>query len=371
MQEMVIMNMKNLKSSTYILAVALLAVLLSAAQCEDQASEQLPPLSCDDYTIPVTLSEEDSEIYNVVGELCSRGEPDGKTLQLLISGAGYGPVYWDFPHEPETYSYVASAVEQGYATFNLNRIGIGQSDHPDGSLLDVDVHAYVIHQVAQFLRHEMDVSPGPIVGVGHSMGSVISIALATRFADDLDGVVLTGFAHNRNREGSTKMAATAYSAALDPLFAEAPWADTYWTSTPGTRADLFYVAENTDPEVIETDEATKQTLSVTEATSMKKYYGDNTLAIRVPVLIVIGDDDLIGCGQDLDCHDEEIVKAHEQTFFSPEACIETNVIERTGHNLNLHLNAPQNYGIIHDWMARRIGVQPESAPSAPCEPDSQ
>jgi pimeloyl-ACP methyl ester carboxylesterase len=345
----------------------LLALLLGAAQCDDQESEQLPPLSCDSHTIPVTLSEENSDIYNVVGELCSRGELNGKTLQLLISGAGYGPVYWDFPYQPETYSYVASATKQGYATFNLSRIGIGQSDHPDGSLLDVDVHAYVAHQVVRFLRQEMEISFGPLVAVGHSMGSVISIALATRFPDDLNGVVLTGFTHNSNPDASSEVATNAYSAALDPRFDESSWADTYMTTMPGGRAGIFYFEENTDPEAIETDEATKETLTISEVLSMGNYYGYQSLTIQVPVLILLGDDDIMGCGEEFDCHDHEMVIAHEQSFFSPPACVETNVIEQTGHNINLHLNAPDSYAIIHAWMERRIGIQPDSPPSAPCE----
>jgi pimeloyl-ACP methyl ester carboxylesterase len=209
---------------------------------------------------------------------------------------------------------------------------------------------------------------GPMVAVGHSMGSVISIALATRFADDLDGVVLTGFVHNRNPDANSQMEAGAHEATLDPLFAEASWAETYWTSKPGARTDLFYVVENADPEAIATDEATKATLTISEIMSMLPYYGPISLSIQVPVLILIGDNDLLGCGGELDCHDQKTVKAHEQKFFSPSACLETKVIEQTGHNLNLHLNAPQNYALIHSWMARRIGVQPESSPSAPCEP---
>ena len=102
----------------------MLALVLGGGQCDDSENHQLPPLSCTSHTIPITLSAEDSELYNVVGELCSRGEPADKTLQLLISGAGYGPVYWDFPYEPDTYSYVISATNNGYATFNLSRIGI-------------------------------------------------------------------------------------------------------------------------------------------------------------------------------------------------------------------------------------------------------
>ena len=138
--------------------------------------------------------------------------------------------------------------------------------------------------------------------------------------------------------------------------------------TESAESSLQMRIETHVPEAIDADEATKQTLTVSEVTSMRPYYGTDSLSIQVPVLILIGDDDLLGCSEAFDCRDHDMVEAHEQTFFSPEACIETNVIERTGHNINLHLNAPESYAIIHNWMKRRIGISQSNAPSAPCEP---
>ena len=37
------------------------------------------------------------------------GELDGQVLQVLVSGSGYGSVYWDFPYQPDTYSYTRPA----------------------------------------------------------------------------------------------------------------------------------------------------------------------------------------------------------------------------------------------------------------------
>lgn len=38
-------------------------------------------------------------------------------MQLLVHGATYNHLYWDFPHGPGYYSYVDAATAAGYATF--------------------------------------------------------------------------------------------------------------------------------------------------------------------------------------------------------------------------------------------------------------
>ena len=50
-------------------------------------------------------------------------------VHLLLSGATYGHVYWDFPVNSPLYSYTQALNAAGFATFNFDRIGIGVSDH--------------------------------------------------------------------------------------------------------------------------------------------------------------------------------------------------------------------------------------------------
>ena len=88
----------------------------------------------------------------------------------------------------------------------------------------------------------------------------------------------------------------------------------------------------------------------------------------MPVQIVIGDEDMVGCGGKLDCLDSGAVIANEKPYFSSEVCIETNVVENTGHDLNLHLNAPASYQLMLDWADRRIGPDADTAPTEPCNP---
>ena len=93
--------------------------------------------------------------YTIYGELCNPTTGASHTLELTVPGGTYGHIYWDFPYEPQTYSYVYAANAAGYSTFNIDRIGTGLSSHPSLSVVDVtmNTNAYVIHEIVQDLRN--------------------------------------------------------------------------------------------------------------------------------------------------------------------------------------------------------------------------
>ncbi len=109
--------------------------------------------SCQNYYLTVTESPAAAQTYQVWAQLCRRGPLTGKTVQVLVPGGDYTHVYWDWPTQPGTYSYVNWATQAGYATLNLDKLGYGLSDHPDPSGLTFQVGAYVVHQVVQYLRN--------------------------------------------------------------------------------------------------------------------------------------------------------------------------------------------------------------------------
>ena len=87
--------------------------------------------TCQNYYLTVTESPTATQTYQVWAQLCSRGALTGKTVQVLVPGGDYTHVYWDWPTQPGTYSYVNWATQAGYATLNLDKLGYGLSDHPD------------------------------------------------------------------------------------------------------------------------------------------------------------------------------------------------------------------------------------------------
>ena len=55
-----------------------------------------------------------------------------------------------------------------------------------------------------------------------------------------------------------------------------------------------------------------------------------------------------------DREDEKRVANEAEAYSDPRACVETYVLKDTGHNLNLHNDAPDNFGRMLDWVDRRI-----------------
>lgn len=356
--------MKDKRHSMPILVCVLMLVFVIVGSDAVEAKEEL---TCHDYTLQVTLNPDDTTLYNVVGTLCSVGSPEGKTIQVLVSGATYSRIYWDFTFQPQHYSYVRTVTKQGYATLNLERIGIGVSDHPDGNLVDIQSNAYVVHQVIQALRNNNNadrMSFDKVIVVGHSLGSFMAVDLAANYPDDVDGVILTGFLHNLNPDFSTIALNFFYPATFDERFlGQFPNLD-YFTTIPGTRESLFYYSPTTNSQVVALDEETKETATVGEFAFTLPF--TTSLQIDVPVLITVGEFDQIFCGGAVDCSNAAGVQTYEDAFFGAAACLQTEVIHSAGHTLNLHTNAHATYAKMIHWADKRVGPD-ANPPSQPCD----
>jgi pimeloyl-ACP methyl ester carboxylesterase len=317
-------------------------------------AKALPGVQCRSEVIPVALAPGKVARYKLVGELCAVDGFDHKTLQVLVSGAGYGAVYWDFPYEPDTYSYMRAALRAGYAVFNFDRLGMGRSDHPPGLALDVDTQAYVLSQTIAALAAANDYSA--VVTLGHSFGSLIVLAHALRNPEQVNGVVLTGYAHNVNPEFGPAMGKGIELAAFGGPFVGDIFDPTYVISKPDSRGAVFYTGSNTDPAVIRTDDLTRQTTAAGELLTMRKYFGEQSKGLQVPVYMVLGEDDFVVCGGALDCTNHAAVLAHETPYFPPATCFELTLLDDVNHNANLHRSAPSTFALILNWIARRAGT---------------
>jgi len=326
-------------------------------------------LECSEHTLSVTLTPGATETFQVIGTLCSQGPAVGKPVQLLLHGSTYARYYWDLPFQAEHYSYVRAATKRGYATFNLDRIGNGASDHPDGNLVDIAANGFVVHQVVEALRAG-DVASTifeKVIVVGHSMGSMTTINYAGSFPGEADGIILTGILHDINwPNAQALLLSNLYPATLDPKFAgQFPNYD-YLTTLPGKRGEAFYYLPNADPEVIALDESLKQTTSIGELnTGPGMCFDPISFQIEGPVLVVIGQYDYFFCGNLVNCSDRAAVQDFEETKFSASACVETAVINDAGHVLTLHLNAAAAYSQMLAWADRNVGRTADPAPQ-PC-----
>lgn len=339
------------------------APLLAPPGVSLSTAADIPGVRCERVVLPVKLSAGGLFSYDVVGDLCAPGSPGGKILQVVVSGAGYGPIYWDFPYQADTYSYARAALRAGYATFNFYRPGVGESDHPLGLLLNVDNQAHVLGQIINHLKSTYPFRA--VVTVGHSFGSVTAIAHALAEPGSVDGIVLTGFAHNTNPGFVTAMRSGVDLAALKGPFVGSIVDPTYFISKADSRGGIFYTSGNADPVVVEVDELNRQPTAVGEVISSGKYFGPQSKALTVPVLLILGEDDFVVCGGALDCHDHAGTIAHEQAYFPAAGSFEMVVLDHTNHDASLHRNAPETFALILDWVARRITGNPAGAAPQP------
>jgi len=85
---------------------------------------------------------------------------------------------------------------QGYPTFAIDRLGSGNSSHPDPIfVVQCPAQVEITHQIIRLAR--TGVSPFPhkfskVIVAGHSLGSVIVHSFAVKYLDDADTIILTG-----------------------------------------------------------------------------------------------------------------------------------------------------------------------------------
>ncbi len=325
-------------------------------------------LRCEQVSFPVSLAAGQPADSTIVGWLCARGAIEGRTIQVLLHGGTYDHNYWDFPLMPEQYSYVRAATSAGYVTLNLDRLGSGLSSHPNPDDLTLHVNAFAVHQIVAALRggHVNVRGFGPVRGkrvmlVGHSLGSYISAIEASTY-NDVDGVILSGYSHTAG-PGIQVIEASVYPAAFDPKFAGLSLPFDYLTTLPGTRGTAFYDVAFADPAIIAEDEQLKETVAVGELVDLFPSY-PASLGIQVPALVAVGDFDSIDCNPP-SCSASATL-ANEAANFGPAACVRVVDIPFSGHDLNLHRDAPLWFGAANLWSDLHVGPFSDLPAPEPC-----
>jgi pimeloyl-ACP methyl ester carboxylesterase len=314
-------------------------------------------------TVPASLDPRGTAFpFRVEGELCATPAEmrNGTTVQLLLHGATYNHSYWDFATvDGIRYSYARDLALAGFPTYAFDQIASGQSTRPASDEVNTGVAAYVEHEVVQGLRSGAltGTAFGKVIEVGHSVGSMTSWQEAGTY-QDVDGLIITGAVHHTTEFSQTLLANGVYPASQDPRFAGLAWDvgdPGYITTVPGARAPAFYYGPGADPAVIAADDTTSSFAGSTFTTESGKdvlpagqFDALNllssptaTLAIHVPVLIIMGEEDALSCGADargvdFDCSSGQRIAAQESPFYSPQAELEACAVPDAGHDISLH-----------------------------------
>lgn len=97
----------NWYSKIAVAAIALVTSLVQVVRVSPVKATtpvaSVPNIICKQVKQNVSLAKGQPATHKVVGELCYK--PNHKnTVHLLLSGATYGHLYWDFPLDPKRYS---------------------------------------------------------------------------------------------------------------------------------------------------------------------------------------------------------------------------------------------------------------------------
>ncbi len=304
---------------------------------------------CTQVTVPVSSVGTGPPDLNVAGTLCRPDWQTPRTVQLLVHGATYTRLAWDWPQSPSTYSYVQVAATAGYATLSVDRIGHGTSTHPPAANVTIQAGTTALHGVVTALRAGTvgGIAFQKVVWVGHSIGAVHGYDYGGRYTG-IDAYVFTGSIH----------------------FIKVSWLDLiknslqpssepgYFTTIPGVRDDLYYRTAMADPAVIALDESTKDTLTdgeVQTAIALVNVPANQspTLMINKPVLVFMGEFDNLVCGgpDGITCNQAN-VRAVEQPYFVNSPRLDVRTISGSGHNLSQHVNAPSPHWTIVNWIGQ-------------------
>jgi pimeloyl-ACP methyl ester carboxylesterase len=310
--------------------------------------------NCQTVTLPVGYGPGQPNNLTLHGTFCTpRTVSDSKAVDILIPGGSYDSLYWDFPYQPQTYSYVEKTLAAGRATFNIDRLGTGQSSKPLSATVTEEADAYTVHQAIQWLRSTKGYST--VTMIGHSAGSIVAAHEAAQY-NDASKLVFTGFLHSPSINLILTLGGGLYPAALDSQFIGKIIDPGYLTTIPGKRASAFY-ASSADPKVIAYDDAHKNIVSGTEAVPIVSEILtpaalNISQRITAPVLTIVGDQDIL-CGPVLigvDCSSSTSVQNYETPYYPHAASYQAIVVPNTGHNLPLHPSANQSFAKIDQWI---------------------
>jgi pimeloyl-ACP methyl ester carboxylesterase len=326
--------------------VAIIALLLVSGTAAPAAAGT--GSRCREVSLPVSITAGTPTDLFVRGTLCTPAG-GGRTIQVLVPPGTYDRSYWLMPGK---YSYANALLSRGYAVLAFDRLGSGRSSKPASSGFVRDSHQNTLRQVLEAVRDGRFGPFGKLVAVGNSVGSTLIRSVVIAHPGLADGIILTGEADAPSMSAFEQFAGELHAPTEDPVLGRDPDLDEgYYTTKPGARKRWFYHQPGAEPWVIVRDELTKQPDVHIQDFPLPQ----ENQAIRVPVLIMVGQYDRLLCAADgTDCSSSEVLYQQEKQWY-PHTSLETVVMPGTGHVLNMHRTAPRAYEITRDWMDRHIG----------------
>ncbi|KAH8804460.1 Alpha/Beta hydrolase protein [Xylogone sp. PMI_703] len=282
------------------------------------------------------------------------------SLQLLVHGGQYDRNYVRRGFAGDKYSWISYASKQGYPTLSIDRLGNGQSDHPDPIVVvQMPAHVEVSHTIARLAR--AGASPFPrtfnkIIYIGHSFGSLIGNSLNAKYPNDVDATVLTAFSSDLEAAAAIDNFKLQPAAITRPKrYGSLPEGYVQPTSQEGFLFE-FYNPGGYDPTFAAYQYANRGTQTVGEGATANaavkiapKY--------RSPIFVISGQHDNIFCnpkGSSLEIggcgRGTESLLAKTAELY-PASQYDWYAVPNAGHCWQLHYSGKEGIRATHDWLA--------------------
>ena len=233
---------------------------------------------------------------HISGPQAALGSGRARTITVYLFGLDAGEWNWNLKGVAG-YDYAAEMARRGHVSLTIDELGYGASGHPaNGNETCQGAEANMAHQIIALLRggqYSLGGRPGiafpHVILAGHDVGGEVAEIEAYSYAD-VDGLLLVTWAD----QGFTPYISERVTDASFRKCGESASGYVYFITEQEFRSLLFY---NTEQRVIDAAVAVRNAdpcgviRSVPPGTLV--YDRAHVAQIRVPVLIVFGDDDTL------------------------------------------------------------------------------
>lgn len=355
------------------------AAQLHTPELQRRAEPGVPICESFDFTIPVQASNDSGVLlpaatYQISSYYCPPTVyvPErSRTVQVLIHGATATKYYWSAlgpvggGYEETHYSWIDFARSQGYHTIAIDRLGVGNSSHPnplDVRLpLDADITSKIVYQlrtkplqIPYFQEVQESTSFDRVVLVGHSIASVILNYLIIHDPEVADAVILTGYVHIFTEANSSGQEFAPASSVFPQRFAGLDPGYQTIVSAQNMRQSFFSANGTFDPLIPTINWEREDVQATGEVQSLVSLLTSSFATapagnFTAPIALVIGQNDEVLCESDCGSGEENLA-VMSKSYFPDSKAFEPIVIPNTGHFLNLHYSARDTFIRVHEWL---------------------
>ncbi|OAA58483.1 hypothetical protein SPI_06556 [Niveomyces insectorum RCEF 264] len=311
-----------------------------------------------------------SGTWNIHAQLCFPKHAKAQdVLQIATHGVFYDSRYWDAAYRPENHSYVEAALKAGYSILTYDRLGVGQSDHPDAyEVVQAPLELEILRQLTLMARNgslyefaeqaaPANVAafhgrskPDKVVHIGHSFGSVLTSAFIATYSNLTDGAIITGYVYGQYLASTGSVSfAVEYAATGHPPFRRPSG---YVVAQTVGIQNIFFggnPATAYTPELFDYGVSLKQPVPVGEFASAFHILNRPGGSFKAPVQFVLPEADFYVCRGDCNNY----TNTEQLRAFYPNATYLDLVLQpNTGHALPLHNNATAGFQLSFDFLGK-------------------